>query len=125
MIALLLAIVAFSANQGSAVELTFSNEPGVKAVNVIWDTKKVPAFPVGDHWTTILGVDLDTKAGEHKAAVLFTMEDSRVDKREATIKVVAKKYPTTQLKVDDKYVELSKPDLARANRETKETETIY
>jgi murein DD-endopeptidase MepM/ murein hydrolase activator NlpD len=80
---------------------------------------------VEDRWTTILGVDLDTKAGEHKADVLFTMDDGRVDKREAVIKVVPKKYPTTQLKVDDKYVELSRTDLARANRETKETEGLY
>src|SRR5207249_9212813 len=40
-------------------------------------------------------------------------------------KIVAKKYPTTELKVDDKYVELSKADLVRANRESKETEGIY
>src|SRR5205814_2092150 len=95
------------------------------SVEVVWETKKVPAFRIEDKWTTILGVDLDTKAGEHKASVVFTMEDGRVDKRETVIKVVAKKYPTTQLKVDDKYVELSKTDLARANRESKETEAIY
>ena len=41
------------------------------------------------------------------------------------IEIETKKYPTTELKVDDRYVELSKPDLARANREAKETEAIY
>jgi murein DD-endopeptidase MepM/ murein hydrolase activator NlpD len=53
------------------------------------------------------------------------MEDGRVNKQETVIKVVKKKYPTTELKVEDKYVELSKTDLARANRESKETEGIY
>ena len=53
-------------------------------------------------------MDLDTKPGEHKADVLFTMDDGRVDKRQAVIQVVVKKYPTTELKVDDKYVQLSK-----------------
>jgi murein DD-endopeptidase MepM/ murein hydrolase activator NlpD len=53
------------------------------------------------------------------------MSDGSVDRREAVVKVAVKKYPTTELKVEDKYVELSKADLARANRETKETEAIY
>src|SRR5262245_34848504 len=119
MVALLLALGAFVANQGSAVQVTLANEPGVKGVQVVWQNKKIPAFHIQDAWVTVVGVDLDTKAGEHKADVLFTMEDGRVDKREAIIKVVEKKYPTTELKVEDKYVELSKTDLARVNRESK------
>ena len=124
MIAIFLAVV-FSANQGSAVQLTFPHEPDVKAVQVIWQTKKIPAFRVDDAWTTILGIDLDAKAGDHKTAVLFMMGDGRVDKREAVVKVVAKKYPTTELKVEEKYVELNKTDLARATSESKETEGIF
>src|SRR5215471_18839554 len=125
MIDLLLASAIFSANQGSALQITFPNEAGVQSVNVIWEGKRVPAFLLNDAWTTIVGVDLDAKPGEHKADVLFTMEGGRVDKRDAVIKVVPKKYPTTELKVDEKYVELSKADLARANRESRETEQIY
>ena len=125
MIALLLAAVTFSANQGSALEITFPDEPGIKNVEFVWESKRVPAFRIKDTWTTIVGVDLDTKPGEHKADVLFTMSDGHVDKRDAVIKVIQKKYPTTQLKVEDKFVELSKADLARANRESRETEGIY
>ena len=125
MLALLLAVEVFSANQGTVVRLTFGNEPSVKSVQVVWENKKIPAFRVDDLWTVIVGVDLDTKPGEHKADALFTMEDGRVEKREAVIKVISKKYPTTELKVEEKYVELSKADLARANRESKETEGIF
>ena len=122
--ALLLALVV-SANQGSAVQLTFPNEAGVKSVQITWNNKKVPAFQIEDRWTAILGVDLDAKPGNHPADALFTMEDGSVEKREALIEVRAKKYPTTELTVDDKYVELSKPDLARALKEAKEIENIY
>ena len=125
MVLLFLALAAFTANQGSAVQLTLPNEPGSKSVEVIWQNKKIPAFHIHDGWTTIVGVDLDTKAGDHKADVVLTMEDGRVEHRDMTIKVLATKYPTTELKVDEKYVELSKADLARANRESKETEAIY
>jgi murein DD-endopeptidase MepM/ murein hydrolase activator NlpD len=123
-IALLLAI-AVSANQGSAVELAFPAQPGVKSVEVAWENKKVPAFLIEDRWTTIVGVDLDAKPGQHAAEALFTMQDGTVEKREAVVEVEAKKYPTTELKVEDKYVELNKRDLARALGEAKETEAIF
>src|SRR5438876_11022584 len=100
MIALLLAI-AISANQGSAVQLNFPNEPGVKSVEIAWNNKKVPAFQIEDRWTTILGIDLDTKPGKHAADAFFTMQDGSVEKREAVVEVEAKKYPTTELTVDD------------------------
>ena len=125
MTGLLLAAVIFSANQGSAVRLTVPEEPGVKAVHVVWDKKKIPAFRTDDVWAAIVGVDLDAKPGEYPVNVLMTMEDGRVNMRDLALKVVAKKFPTTQLTVEDKYVELSKADLARANRESKETEAIY
>jgi len=122
---LFLVAVVFSANQGSVVQLRFPREAGVNSVQVVWEGKKIPMYRAGEDWTTIVGVDLDTKPGDHKTDVLFVMEDGRIDKRETVIKVVAKKYPTTELKVDEKYVELSKADLARANRESQETEAIY
>ena len=125
MISLLLAAVIYSANQGSAVQVAFPHEAGIRSVAVFWDNKTVPAFRSGNTWMTVIGVDLDTPAGEHKGNTLVTMEDGRVDKRELVIKVVGKKYPTTELKVDDRYVELSEADLARANRETEEAEAIY
>ncbi|OLC33376.1 MAG: hypothetical protein AUG08_08090 [Acidobacteria bacterium 13_1_20CM_2_55_15] len=123
-IVLLLSLI-FSANQGSAVQVTFPDEPEVKSIEIAWENKKVPAFHVQDRWTTVLGVDLDAKPGQHVTPVFFTLNDGRIEKREAVIEVEPKKYPTTELKVDDKYVELSKPDLARANREAKETEAIF
>src|SRR5262245_6427280 len=77
MIGLLVAIVV-SANQGSAVELSFPSEPGVKSVEIIWNNKRVPAFQIEDRWTTILGVDLDAKPGKHPADARFTMQDGSV-----------------------------------------------
>jgi murein DD-endopeptidase MepM/ murein hydrolase activator NlpD len=125
MISFLFAAVVYAANQGSAVQLKVPNEPGVKAVTVRWRGKTVPAFPAGGAWTTILGVDLDAKPGAHSAEALLTMNDGRVDKREITIDVRKKQFPISQLNVDERFVELSKADLSRANRESRETEAIY
>jgi murein DD-endopeptidase MepM/ murein hydrolase activator NlpD len=123
-IVLLLAVV-FSANQGSALQVTFPHEDGTKEVAVVWQGKKVPAVRMKDLWMTVIGIDLDTMPGEQRAQALFTMEDGRVTERQVDIRVVEKKYPTTKLVVAEKYVELSKADLDRANRESAETEAIY
>src|SRR4030095_10496650 len=104
---------------------TLPHEPGMKSMEVAWEGKKVPAFRNDSVWTTVLGVDLDSTPGEHQADGSCTMEDGRIEKKEAVVKVVAKKFPTTELKVEERFVQLSKTDLARANRESQETEAIY
>jgi murein DD-endopeptidase MepM/ murein hydrolase activator NlpD len=125
MITLLFAATVFSAGQGTALQLAFPHENGVKAVELVWEQKKVPAFRVQNSWITVVGVDLDVQPGDRKVDVAFFMEDGRVDRRQAVVKVVAKKYPTTELKVEERFVQLSKTDLARSNRESQETEAIY
>ncbi len=102
MTALLLALAVITASQGSAIELTFPNQPGLKSVEVNWQNKKVPAVLVGDKWVTVIGVDLDLKAGEQKANVLLTMDDGRIEKQETVVKVERTKFPTTELTVEDK-----------------------
>ena len=120
----LFAAAVYTANQGSAVQVKVPNEPGLKSAQLIWQKKNVPAFRVDDVWTTILGVDLDAKPGEHRADAVLTMNDGHVERRDITINVIAKKFPTSQLNVNEKFVELNKADLNRAHRESKETEAI-
>ena len=125
MITLLLALAAITANQGGAVQLRFPNEPGVVSVEGEWQQKKIPFIRIQDEWVTFIGVDLDVKPGEYKANASFKFMDGHVDKREALVDVRSTAYPTTQLTVEEKYVELNPRDLARANRETKEINGIY
>ncbi len=124
MIALLVA-VAITASQGSVVQLTFPDEAGTQSVLVEWQGKKLPAVLAGDRWITVIGVDLDLKPGEYKANAMVTTGDGRVITRETVIQVEAGEFPTTELTVEEKYVQLSPANLARANREAKEIETIY
>jgi len=125
MIAFLLAAIVYTAHQGSAIEVKLPDEPHVKSVQVVWQSKDVPAFRAGANWVTILGVDLDMKPGAHDAVAVLTKDDGHVEKREVTIDVVAKKYPTSPLTVDQKFVELNKKDLDRSHRESEEAGAIY
>jgi len=125
MISLLLAAAIYTASQGSAFQVKIPDEPHLKSVHVIWQKKNVPAFRAGDAWTTILGVDLDATPGEHAAEAVLTMEDGRAERREIAVSVVAKTFPTSRLNVDEKFVEVSKADLGRADRESREIGAIY
>lgn len=125
MIGLLLAVAVYTAHQGSAVRVTIPDEPHLKSVQVVWRGEKVPAFHAGNAWTTILGVDLDAKPGGHTAEAVLTMKGGRVERRKIDVTVVAKAFPTTQVKVAEKFVELNKADLNRSSRESKEAGGIY
>jgi len=125
MITFLLAAAVLTADPGSAIQVRIPNEPRLNSVQVLWREKKVPAFRAGNAWTTILGVDLDTKPGEHLVEALLTMDDGTVVRREITIRVVPKQFPTRRLKVAGRFINLSEADLKRADRESKETEAIY
>src|ERR1700756_3459576 len=103
-----LAVLLFSAHQGTAVQVKVPAEPGAKSVQAVWQKKMVPAFRAGDAWTTILGVDLDAKPGVHAGEAVMTRDDGKVERREITIDVEAKSYPTEPLKVAGKFVEPSK-----------------
>jgi murein DD-endopeptidase MepM/ murein hydrolase activator NlpD len=122
---LFLAVLLFSAHQGTAVQVKVPDGPGVKSVQVIWQHKTVPAFRAAGAWTTILGVDLDAKPGVHEAEAVLTKDDGRVERREITIDVEAKSYPKEPLKVAGKFVEPNKAELARSQRENREVDAIY
>jgi murein DD-endopeptidase MepM/ murein hydrolase activator NlpD len=124
MIFLLLAIT-LTANQGEAVQISLPHEPGMKSIVVEWTMKTVPAIRVQERWISVIGVDVNQAAGEHKADVIVTMDDGRVDRREAVIKVGSTDFPTTQLKVAEQFVQLSPANQERANREAKEIDAIY
>ena len=59
------------------------------------------------------------------AEVTFRYGDGRSRSVLEPVTVKAQKFPTTELKVEDRYVELSPEDAARAAREAQETDAIY
>ena len=113
------------AAQGQAVELAYPNEPDLLAVEAVWKGFTVPFAKRGDTWLTVIGVDLDTRAGEHAAVVTFHYRDGRSRTQGELVTVTAQQFPTTELKVEERYVQLSPEDEARARQEGQETADIY
>ena len=79
----------------------------------------------GDRWLATVGVDLDSRPGDHAVDVTFAYEDGRTRVVREPVLVNAEQYPTTELQVEERYVELSPEDQARADREAAETSAIY
>ncbi len=120
-----LLLTVFNAGQGRIVDMTFPDEAGVKSMQVVWNDKKIPVVRNGSKWETIVGIDVDAKPGDREAAVEVTFADGHTDRRSVTFKIEAVKFPTTELKVDDQYVQLSPANQSRAAREAKELDQIY
>jgi len=116
LVGLMLAIVSVA--QGDAVRIAHPHESGLSAVEIEWQGRSVPFVRDGEGWITLLGVDLDVGAGTYPATVRFRYEDGRVEGRDEIIEVTSKEFPTTRLRVEPAYVELSPEDLARSNRES-------
>ena len=117
--------LALVAAQGQALELAYSDEAGLASVEAQWEGHRFPLVKHETRWIAVVGVDLDAKAGAHAAEVTFRYGDGRSRSVGETVTVKVHKYPTTELKVEDRYVELSPEDTARAVREAQETDAIY
>ena len=120
-----LLLTTWVAGQGQALEMSFPAEPGLTAVTVLWSGHDVPFVRSGDRWLTIVGVDLDSRPGDHAVDVTFAYEDGHTRVVSEPVMVNAGQYPTTELQVEERYVELSPGDQARADREAAETSAIY
>ena len=121
---ILLALGSILAQQGQAVRLSLPDEPGIQKVEILWQGKTIPYIHSGAQWTTVLGVDLDVKAGDYTAELNVTKNGVTED-RTLAISVKTVPYPVQHLTVADEFVSLSPENTERALREAKELEEIH
>ena len=97
--------------------------PSLENIKISWAGKNLSVTPQPDQMggmqaLALLPVDLDSK----KEIIPLNLDISLAGKQikeNINIQVLKKKYPEQQLKVDPKFVELSKDDLARHQAERK------
>lgn len=116
---------ALVAAQGQAVQLEYAEEAGLASVHIVWNKRQIPFAQSQDGWFTVVGVDLNTAAGDYPAAVTFTYADGHTRTLTETVTVKSRDFPTTRLDVAPEYVDLSEADGARAAREADEIAAIY
>jgi murein DD-endopeptidase MepM/ murein hydrolase activator NlpD len=120
-----LLLTAWVAGQGQALEMSFPAEPGLTGVTVLWSGHDVPFVHSGDRWLTLVGVDLDSRPGDHAVDVTFTYADGHKRVSREPVVVNAGQYPTTELQVEERYGNPNPDDEARAAREAAETNAIF
>lgn len=120
-----LMLAAWVAGQGQALQMSYPAEPGLTGVTVRWSGHTVPFARRDDRWLATVGVDLDSRPGDHAVDVTFAYEDGRTRVVREPVIVNVGQYPTTELQVEERYVELSPENQARADREAAETSAIY
>src|SRR5262245_45519723 len=97
---------AVVAQQGQALRLAVPNDAGIQAVQSQWEGEKVPYAQRGNEWIAVIGVDLEIKPGEYPSEILIT-RDGKQERQTLTVQVQKVAFPTTELKVPDKYVQLN------------------
>ncbi len=125
MSALMMLLASLAAAQGQAIQLAVPDEPNLESVQVIWHGRSVPFVRDEGRWLTVIGVDLDAKAGEHAATITFEFSDGDTRSETEQIVVELESFPTTELTVEPRYVEPNAEDAARAARESREIGAIY
>ncbi len=118
-------LATLAALQGQALQLTQPHEAGLGAVSASWGDRSIPYVRVEDRWLTVIGIDLDTDAGDHPLEITLQYDDGRVEKRSDRIEVRTMSFPTTELTVAPGYVQLSPENQERAARESREINAIY
>jgi len=111
--------------QGQALELTQPHRPELIGAVAHWQGNAIPYVQQGDSWVTIVGVDLDVVPGKYTAEIELSFADQRVESVSDVVEVRHKDYPTTELTVAPKYVQLSAEDQERSSREAGEIAAIY
>jgi len=118
-------LAALTVVQGIALRLVQPHEAGLISVEAFWNDRTIPYVHVDDVWLTVIGVDLDTVAGDYPLDIFLRYENGRVVTRTDVLHVQEKEYPITELTVEPRYVQLSSENHERAAEESREINSIY
>ena len=64
--------------QGHALQLDQPHESDLVSVEASWNDRTIPYVRFDDGWLTVVGVDLDTTAGDYPIEISLHYEDGRI-----------------------------------------------
>ena len=105
---------------GDIVRISLRLPTGVKGGQMTFAGRSVPGFETGGILNAYIGIDLDTKPGDHTVAYVMGSEKGAVP-----ITVAARTFETESLEVEPKYTKLDKPTQVRVEHEAKELDEIW
>ena len=113
---------------GEPVLLTITSDRPLSLVKVTAFHVDTPAFVADPEnpriWRALIGIDLDVAPGVYTVHVSAT-SDQGPAAADLQLRVLAKKFPTRRLSVDDAFVNPPESARARIDAESKETAAIF
>jgi murein DD-endopeptidase MepM/ murein hydrolase activator NlpD len=129
-----LSVASASASQGSLLLAELSTDAPLESVHAKWGTEEIPfwqkatppsAASKTQHWRTLLAVDLDKPVGDYPVDVSMKPPADAPAICQLTVHVIAGKFATENLHVDNKFVEPDPEQTARAKSEQQKLREIY
>jgi murein DD-endopeptidase MepM/ murein hydrolase activator NlpD len=120
-----LVIGALTAIQGQAVTVRLPNNHAAVEARLTWQAEDIALVRDNGEWVALIGVDLDVAPGEYELPLRFTLADGVVNSASESLTVLPGQYRETHLEVEQRYVDLSPDDQARAARESRRIAALY
>jgi murein DD-endopeptidase MepM/ murein hydrolase activator NlpD len=129
-----LSVTSATAGQGSLLLAELSTDAPLESVHARWGTEEIPfwqqappasAASKTQHWRTLVAIDLDKPVGDYPVDVGTKPAADAPRTCELTVHVIAGKFATENLHVDNKFVAPDAEQLARAKSEQQKLREIY
>lgn len=118
-------LASLAATQGQALELRLAEADRVSAAHARWGDRNIPFVRDPSGWTAVIGIDLEASPGSHTVPITLDLVGGGTKIIEEQVEVGAGSFRTTELTVEQRYVELNASDQERAARESREIAAIY
>jgi murein DD-endopeptidase MepM/ murein hydrolase activator NlpD len=129
-----LSVTSATASQGSLLLAELSSDAPLQSVHARWGTDEIPfwqkttpasAAPKTQHWRTLVAIDLDKPVGDYPVDVRTRPAPDAPAACQLTVHVIAGRFATENLHVDNKFVAPDPEQLARAKSEQQKLREIY
>jgi murein DD-endopeptidase MepM/ murein hydrolase activator NlpD len=116
-----------SLQPGEAVLLEIVSPQPLKEMKVRVFAREFPCFAddAGIRWTGLLGIDIETKPGRYPVKLTGIDRNRKPMGSQAVLVVVAKRFPTRRLTVEEKYVSPPPDALIRIKEERERVSAIF
>lgn len=112
---------------GEVVVLTIASRQPLREVAVGAFERSFPCFEDGvpTKWSSLVGIDLDTKPGRYRVAISALGDDGTAQTASYVLAVAAKRFPTRALTVDAKFVSPPPDALTRIQQDSERVRAIF
>jgi len=116
-----------SLQPGEAVLLEIVSPQPLSEMKVRGFDREFPCFAddAGIKWTGLLGIDIETKPGRYPVKLMGIDKNRKAVGSQATLVVIAKKFPTRRLLVEEKFVNPPPDALVRIKEERERVGAIF